>query len=161
MTTQPMYNNMFPYNYNAFAQPYGQQMNYPYQASPSSQMNMATPQRKLDFVQGKAAAEIYNVDAGSEVILVDMDNPCVYHKVRGFDNKLEPMETYNLVLDTSEGKEPEKVDLTGYLTQEEFENRISDEIQKRIQDEVDKRLSEISFTPTASKRTMKKKEGIA
>lgn len=155
MNTQPMYNNMYPNMYGYNTQPYGQLNNYPYQGQVPQQMSV--PQRKLDFIQGKAAAEIYNVDAGQEVILVDMDNPCVYRKARGLDNKLEPMETYNLVLNDN-SNEPSNVDLSKYLTSEEFENRITTEIEKRIKDEVDKRISEISFTPTTSKKLPRKKE---
>lgn len=153
--TQPMYNNMYPNMYGYGTQPYGQINNYPYQNQMPQQMSV--PQRKLDFIQGKAAAEIYNVEAGQEIILMDMDNPYVYRKARGLDNKLEPMETYKLVPVTEE-ETSEKIDLSNYLTSEEFENRISTEIDRRIKDEVEKRLSEISFTPT--KRGPRKKSEV-
>ena len=89
------------------------------------------------------AAEVYPVDAGTEVILFDMDNPMVYRKARGFDNKLEPMETYDLVLH----KEKEEKQDEHYLTEDEIQKIIDSKVQK----EVDKRISEISFKPATKK----------
>lgn len=142
------YNNYYPQTYN---QQYIQPNNsYQQNVTPSTQ-------RRLDFVQGRAAAEIYNVDAGSEVILVDMDNPFVYRKARGLDNKLEPMEIYSLTPYTEDDNKVENLDLSQYVTSEELENRISNEIEKRIKAEVDKRISEISFTPTKKTTTPRKR----
>ena len=151
-------------NYNYYNQAY-----YPYQQT--YQQNSAvqpspTVQRKLDFVQGRAAADVYQVDAGQEVILVDMDNPFVYRKARGFDNKLEPMEVYDVILhQESEVLKKDDIDLSSYVTsetlQEALENLISNELEQKIKDEVDKHLSEISFAPTTThtkqpKKAMKK-----
>lgn len=121
------------------------------QMLPQNQTQMATQpiiQRKFDIVQGKIAAETYPVDAGSELYLMDMDNPFIYRKARGFDNRLEPMEVYRLERVTDEPKQEEKIDLSGFITQETLDNYIENEIEKRIKDEVDRRLSEISFAPT-------------
>ena len=123
-----------------------QMQNYPV-------MNRQMVQRRVDFVQGKVSAETYPVNAGEEIILVDMDNPFVYRKARGFDNVLEPMTVFDLVEHKDE--EIQQVDFTDYAT--ELETRLSKNMDKRIKEEVDKRLSEISFTP-AKKTTAKKGE---
>lgn len=113
----------------------------------ASQPYQPVVQRRFDIVQGKTSAETYPVDAGSELYLLDMDNPFIYRKARGFDNKLEPLEVYRLERVTDEPKQ-EKVDLSGFVTQETLDNYIENEIEKRIKEEVDRRLSEISFAPT-------------
>ena len=110
-------------------------------------------QRKVDFVQGKVSAETYPVNAGEEIILVDMDNPFVYRKARGFDNVLEPMAIYDLVEHKSE--EAQQINIEDYAV--DIETRLSKSMDKKIKEEVDKRLSEISFTP-AKKTTAKKGE---
>ena len=119
------------------------------QMLPQNQTQMATQpiiQRKFDIVQGKIAAETYPVDAGSELYLMDMDNPFIYRKARGFDNRLEPMEVYRLERVTEEKEE--KVDVSGFVTQETLNEIIDNQLEKRIKEEVDKRISEISFAPT-------------
>ena len=121
--------------------------NYPYYPNVmpnySQQMPQFNTQRKVDFVQGKTSAEVYPVDAGTEVILFDMDNPMVYRKARGFDNKLEPMETYDLVPHKEDADKEDK----HYMTAEEIQKIIDTKVQK----EVDKRISEISFKPATKK----------
>lgn len=145
-TNYPMYPNNVGYpNYNNYYNPYIQTA---YQPQPQTQqVQTNSVQRKVDIVQGRASAEIYNVNAGEEIFLLDMDNPYIYRKARGFDNKLEPMETYDIILHQDD-IEQKGIDLSGYITNEQMENIISNEIEQRIKDEVDKRLSEISFAPT-------------
>lgn len=132
----------FP-NYSNYQQQYPNYQNYPQQAV----------RRKLDFVQGRTSADTYPVNAGEEVFLVDMDNPNVYRKARGFDNILEPMLIFDLVEHKDE--EPKQFDFADYT--KDLETRINKEVEKKIKAEVDKRLSEISFTP-AKKTTAKKGE---
>lgn len=150
--TYPNYYNNFNQAYYPYQQTY--QQNSAVQPSPSVQ-------RKLDFVQGRAAADVYQVDAGQEVILVDMDNPFVYRKARGFDNKLEPMEVYDLTLH-KDVIEKEEIDLSAYVTSESLEEIISNQLEQKIKEEVDRRLSEISFAPTTThtkpRKSMKKVE---
>lgn len=130
--------------------------NYPTYPMPY-QNQQPTIQRKVDFVQGKISAETYPVNAGEEIILVDMDNPYVYRKARGFDNVLEPMSIYDLVEHKDE--EVKQFDINDYAA--ELETKISKGVEKsmdqKIKEEVEKRLSEISFTP-AKKTTTKKGE---
>ena len=132
---------------------------YPQMAQPNMVNNMnanmntnPTVQRKVDLVQGRAMADVYPVDAGTEVVLVDMDNPVVYRKARGFDNVMQPMEVFDLTPHKEkEAKEP-KIDLSAYVKADEIDGII----EERIKEEVDKRLSEISFAP--KKTTTKKGE---
>ena len=124
---------------------------YPYQPYPmipnQNQIPNVLPtqnpivQRKVDLVQGRAMAEVYAVEAGTEVVLVDMDNPVVYRKARGFDNVMQPMEVFDLK--PHKDVEEKKVDLSGYVKSDDLDKLIDD----RIKDEVDRRLSEISFAP--------------
>lgn len=131
--------------------------NYPIVNPNPYPIQQPTVQRKVDFVQGKTCADTYPVNAGEEIILVDMDNPFVYRKARGFDNVLEPMMIFDLVEHKDE--EVKQFDINDYAT--ELESKISKDVEKsmnqKIKDEVEKRLSEISFTP-AKKTTAKKGE---
>lgn len=117
--------------------PYQQtlQQNYP-------QMFQPTVRRKAELIQGKVAAEAYQVYAGEEVFLIDMDNPCVYRKARGFDNTLEPMETFDLVAQNEKKQETPVFDEDAYMAK----------IDKRIAEEVDRRLSEFTFKPTTRRK---------
>lgn len=133
--------------YDPYYYPQMQAAQMPVPNQMASQPMNPVIQRKFDIVQGKISAETYPVNAGMELYLMDMDNPFIYRKARGFDNRLEPLEVYRLERVTDEPKE-EKVDTSGFITQETLDNYIENEIEKRIKDEVDRRLSEISFAPT-------------
>jgi len=122
-----------------------------YQQYPTYPQNMPvypTVQRKVDFTQGRASAEVYPVEAGQEVFLLDVDNPNIYRKARGFDNKLQPMEVYDLVIHQEVSDKPQ-IDLSAYMT--------SEQVEQAIKNEVDRRLSELSFKPT-TKRNSKKED---
>jgi hypothetical protein len=133
---------MYPYpdyqNYLNQMQIQQQQLNQQLQ-------NMQQMQRTvLDRVQGEASADVYPVQPGQEVILFDIDNPFVYRKSRGMDNKLE-QQRYRLVLDEKETEtEPETVDLSGYVRE--------DEIAQIVADAVEKKLSEYTLKPTKAKK---------
>ena len=117
-------------------------MPYYYQYQP-------TIRRRAELIQGKVAAEAYQVFAGEEVYLIDMDNPVVYRKARGFDNILEPLEEYTLTLKEDAPPE-EKVDMSQYLTAEEVEKKINEEVEKRI--------SQLSFKPQTKRRKTEEEE---
>ena len=143
---------MYPYNYGymPYTTPTTPIMQTP--ASTASTTTNTTSNLKLDTVSGKTAADVYVVNPGEEAVLIDIDNPCIYKKVRSMDGKLESA-TYDLTLhvDQPENTAPQ-VDLTGYVTQEAIEQIVED----RVKAEVEKRLSELSFTPTPT-RTRKTK----
>jgi len=125
------------------------QPQYPqYPAYPQNVPVYPTVQRKVDFTQGRASAEVYPVEAGQEVFLLDVDNPNIYRKARGFDNKLQPMEVYDLVIHQEVSDKPQ-IDLSAYMT--------SEQVEQAIKNEVDRRLSELSFKPT-TKRNSKKED---
>lgn len=100
----------------------------------------------LDRVQGEAAANIYPVQPGQEVILFDIDNPYVYRKFRGLDNKLE-QQRFRLVEDITE---PEPV--VSPVNMDEYV-KISD-VAQMVADAVDKKMSEYTLKPTKRQKPM-------
>lgn len=113
---------------------------------PMQQQNAVTSP-KFDVVQGELAASMYQTENGQEVILLDMDNPFVYHKKRGLDGKLEPMKKFQLVEVTEEKKH--EVDMKEYVKQEELESII----ETIVRNEVDRKLSEITLKASTKKKT--------
>ena len=132
---QPYQNAYMPQN-----QPQNQQVN---NLPPTTQNVQNSP--KFDVVQGELAASMYQTENGQEVILMDMDNPYVYHKKRGLDGKLEPIKKFKLVEVVEENK-PD-VDLKEFVRQEEIESIV----EKLVREEVEKKLSEVTLKP--SRRT--------
>lgn len=119
-------------------------------ASVPQQTATAIPSIKLDTVSGRTAADVYEVNAGEEAVLIDIDNPCVYRKTRGTDNKLE-FQIYDLIphVDQDSQSSAPVVNLDEYVKADAIEDIVTERVKK----EVDKRLSEISFTPATKKRT--------
>lgn len=169
------YNNGFPMNYqNAYQyqQPYQQyqqmqpqyipQQQYTHQTQyaaqqgqnnqqvnnlPMQQQNAFIPP-KFDIVQGELAANMYPTENGQEIILIDTDNPCVYKKKRGFDGKLEPMITFDLVERKAQpAQEIPKINLDEYVREDEIAGLIAD----AVKDEVEKRLADITLKPSTRK----------
>lgn len=142
---QPTYYN--PYAY--YPQPATPQVT-PAPTAPSVNP-VPAPQVRLDTVSGKVGADVYNVNIGEEVILYDIDNPCVYKKSRSADNKLELL-TFDLVPHIEQESQPTipEINLDAYVTKDVIEKMVSDRVKK----EVDKRLSEISFAPKTRKKTV-------
>lgn len=148
-----MYNQFQPYNSQMqqpmVQQPMMQQPQYSMQAmnnqmvqQPMVQQNRYqsySPQmrRKFDTVQGEIAANVYPVDIGEEVILMDIDNPYIYKKRRGFDGKLETEK--NVVVRYEEEAHDEAPDLSGYIRREEVDMMI----QNAVQNAVEQRMSEM------------------
>ena len=108
--------------------------------------NQAPISPKFDVVQGALAADVYQVENGQEVILLDMDNPFVYKKKRGIDGKLAPIEKYRLVQEDISEK-PE-VNMEEFVKQSDIEMIVA----KLVKSEVDKKLSEITLKPSTSKK---------
>ena len=98
----------------------------------------------LDRVQGEAAAVVYPVQPGQEVILFDIDNPYVYRKSRGLDNKLE-QQRFRLVEDVKETEPKVTVNMDEYV-------KVS-EIAQIVADAVDKKMSEYTLKPTKKAKT--------
>lgn len=133
---------MYPYpdyqNYINQMQMQQQQLNQQIQSMQQMQRTV------IDRVQGEASADVYPVQPGQEVILFDIDNPYVYRKSRGMDNKLE-QQRYRLVLDEKEQEtEPQTVDLSGYVREEDIAQIVSDAVEKK--------MSEYTLKPTKAKK---------
>ena len=132
---------------------------YPQMQYPQMQQNVAQNpqypqggiQTKLDIVQGKAAADVYQVDAGHEVFLFDLDNPVVYKKRRGFDNKLEE-ETFDLVKRQTAVNTATNIDLGAYVRRDELLQFVTETAKA----EVDRRLSEFPNVNVATRPIAKK-----
>ena len=141
----PMYQQQA---YNPNYQNYMPTMAYNPQISPqnnsmvnlSANNNQVPVSPKFDVVQGVLAADMYQVENGQEVILMDMDNPYVYRKKRGSDGKLEPIKKFRLV-------EEEDNPVVDFVKQEEVESIV----EKYVKREVEKKLSEITLKPTRKK----------
>lgn len=113
-----------------------------------------TNQPKLDFVSGRTAADVYNVNVGEEAILIDIDNPCIYKKSRSLDNKLD-MQVFDLTPHVdAPAPEYHQVNLDEYMKADAITQLVNDTVKK----EVEEKLSEISFAPKSSRRTSKGEE---
>ena len=79
-------------------------------------------------VANRTAAELFNVLPNQRAILVDSDAPFVYVKQRAADNRLLPLEVYDLV------PHVEKVAPTmdGYVKYEDLNRIVSEEVEKKI-----------------------------
>lgn len=135
---------MIPYPYQDY-QNYINQMQMQQQQLNQQIQSMQQMQRTvIDRVQGEASADIYPVQPGQEVILFDIDNPFVYRKFRGMDNKLE-QQRFRLVEDKKEpDKEPEPIDLSGFVR--------ADEIVQIVADAVERKMSEYTLKPTKTSK---------
>ena len=133
---------MYPYpdyqNYINQMQMQQQQLNQQIQSMQQMQRTV------IDRVQGEASADVYPVQPGQEVILFDIDNPFVYRKSRGMDNKLE-QQRYRLVLDKKDPEmEQKSIDLSGYVREEDIAQIVSDAVEKK--------MSEYTLKPTKAKK---------
>jgi hypothetical protein len=104
------------------------------------------------FVANKTAADLFNVNPGQEAVLIDMDMPYVYRKARTSDNKLQPLQWFDLI----PHKEPvvkEEVNLDGYVRADELETEYvrRADLNKIISDEVERRMSEVFTKPSRRK----------
>lgn len=125
---QPTY-----YDYLRWLEQQNQVMN-----APMNQQQMAQPVNQpvnmptLAQVANKTAAELYNVLPGQKAILVDMDAPFVYTKERTADNRLMPLEIYDLVKHVDAPVEQPNLD--GYVKFEDLNRVVSEEVEKRIKE---------------------------
>lgn len=118
---------------------------YPVQNPQFQQMqNMQQYNQKtiIDRVQGEASANVYPVQAGQEVILLDIDNPYIYKKERGLDNKLTQKRFRLVEDDVVEEKKPQ-VNMAEYVK--------IDDVAVMISEAVDRKMSEYTLKPTKKK----------
>lgn len=111
-------------NYNYYPQYYPTQYNaYP------TQMNVGPTQPTqsggIIWVQGIEAAKSYLVGAGQSVLLMDSESSAFYIKSTDASGMPMPLRVFEYKERTQDaGKAPavtQQVDLSGYVTQEEFE----------------------------------------
>lgn len=138
---QQMYQYAPQATYNGYTAPQNNSMN-----NLPTMNNQAPISPKFDVVQGALAADVYQVENGQEVILMDMDNPYVYKKKRGVDGKLEPILKFRLVQE--ENNQTPEVDMKEFVKQSDIEMIVA----KLVKSEVDKKLSEITLKPSTSKK---------
>jgi len=113
-------------NYTDYLQ-WVQQQNF-MQNQPMPQAN----QPMVAFVANKTAADLFNVGAGQEAVLIDMDMPYVYRKVRTADNKLQPLGWFDLVPHKEVEAVKEEELSEKYVKREDLDKIISDEVEKRM-----------------------------
>lgn len=132
---QPMY-QPYPTNFN-FQNQQPQQM-----ASPIN------PSSSITWVIGQAGAEAHPVVPGVEAAFFDSTAPVVYFKKIGLDGKPEYLKVYDMVLREDKPEEPEKLDLSKYITRDEFIDLVT--VTTRA--EIEKAMSEVSLKPSKKKK---------
>ena len=96
----------------------------------------------VDFIQGEASADVFPVNPGQKVVLIDMDNPYVYEKERDANGVLVK-HRYRLELDDEKEEPSGGLDLSGYVKSEDVAVMISEAIEKK--------LSEYNLKPSKKK----------
>lgn len=132
------YNNYFPTGYN----PYGfQPVSVPFDGTQqygqaNIQGRQATPQSGLIWVQGEAGAKAYPVAPNTTVQLWDSESQIVYLKsadASGMPSMkiLDYTIRDNTANSNALQKQPQ-IDLSDYVTKEEFEKRISEMMKQKV-----------------------------
>lgn len=131
------YNNFFPANYGGYGfQPVSQ----PYEAiSPYGQTNIQArqnqPQNGLIWVQGEAGAKAYPVAPNTTVDLWDSEAQIIYLKsadVSGMPSMKVLDYTIRDNPTQGNGLKKQDIDLSGYVTKEEFEKRMSEVMKQKV-----------------------------
>ena len=127
-------------------QPYpGNNYNYQPQQQMQSSLN---PSSSIVWVMGRADAESRPVVPGNEVAFFDSTEPIVYKKKIGLDGKPEYFNVYDLVLREDKPEEEKKLDLSKFITRDEF----IDLVTATTRAEIEKAMSEISLKPSKKKK---------
>lgn len=124
-----------PQQYPTYPQPQ-QYPTYP-QPQPVLQSTAPTPpppppptQNSIQWVQGEAGAKAYDVKPGQTVLLMDSETNVFYIKSVDINGMPLPLEIYDYTKRTarSNSTPPElpQIDLSGFVTKEEFEKRLSE-----------------------------------
>lgn len=130
--------NYFPTNYNPYAY---QPISAPYESGqpfgqPNTQGRQNQPTNGLIWVQGEAGAKAYPVAPNTTVQLWDSENQIVYLKSADASG-MPSMKIldYTIRDNTTQGnalqKQPQ-VDLSDYVTRDEFEKRISEMMKQKV-----------------------------
>lgn len=132
------YNNYFPTGYN----PYGfQPVSAPFDGTQqygqgNIQGRQATPQSGLIWVQGEAGAKAYPVAPNTTVQLWDSESQIVYLKsadASGMPSmKILDYTIRDNATNSNALQKQQQVDLSDYVTKEEFEKRISEMMKQKV-----------------------------
>ena len=140
-----LYNNGYPVTYQQYYPQYQQPM---YQQPIQTQQVPTVPQSQntqqsgngILWVQGESAARSYNVAPGMSVMLMDSDSNTFFIKsadasgmplpLRIFDYTERTQQTQPHSPITEQSVPQPEIDLSGYVTRDEFEKRISELSQK-------------------------------
>ena len=140
-----LYNNGYPVTYQQYYPQYQQPM---YQQPIQTQQVQTVPQSQntqqsgngILWVQGESAARSYNVAPGMSVMLMDSDSNTFFIKsadasgmplpLRIFDYTERTQQTQPHSPITEQSVPQPEIDLSGYVTRDEFEKRISELSQK-------------------------------
>lgn len=140
-----LYNNGYPVTYQQYYPQYQQPM---YQQPIQTQQVPTVPQSQnaqqsgngILWVQGESAARSYNVAPGMSVMLMDSDSNTFFIKsadasgmplpLRIFDYTERTQQTQPHSPITEQSVLQPEIDLSGYVTRDEFEKRISELSQK-------------------------------
>ena len=132
------YNNYFPTGYNPYAfQPVSAPFDGTQQyGQANTQVRQNTPQSGLIWVQGEAGAKAYPVAPNTTVQLWDSENQIVYLKSADASG-MPSMKIldYTIRDNTAQGNALQKqsqVDLSDYVTRDEFEKRISEMMKQKV-----------------------------
>ncbi len=131
-------------NYPAYQQQYPQPMQV---VQPVQQTQQTTPNQILAWVRSEEEGVNYPLAAGQSIFLMNQTEPYLYMK--SVDQLGKTTFLKKRLVDESDTPD-NKVDLKEYIRREELEDLITD----RIQREVEKRVSEISFKPTKTKKSV-------
>ncbi len=131
-------------NYPAYQQQYPQPMQV---VQPVQQTQQTTPNQILAWVRSEEEGVNYPLVAGQSIFLMNQTEPYLYMK--SVDQLGKTTFLKKRLVDESDTPD-NKVDLKEYIRREELEDLITD----RIQREVEKRVSEISFKPTKTKKSV-------
>ena len=123
----------------------GNTYNYQNQQQMASPLN---PSSSIAWVIGQEDAKARPVVPGVEAAFFDSTAPVVYFKKVGLDGKPEYLKVYDMVLREDKPKEPEKVDLSNYITRDEF----IDLVTATTRAEIEKAMSEVSLKPSKKKK---------
>lgn len=136
-----MYNNGYPVTYQQYYPQYQQPV---YQQPVQTQQMPTVPQVQntqqsgsgILWVQGESAARSYNVAPGMSVMLMDSDSNTFFIKsadasgmplpLRIFDytERTQQSQQHSPIVDQSQNMQ--EIDMSEYVTREEFEQRISE-----------------------------------
>jgi hypothetical protein len=127
--------------------------NYNYQQYPQQMVQQPIQNQILTWVQSEEEAKNFPLPTNQSIFLMNQNDNYLYMK--SVDQLGKTTFIKKRLVDETEGLEP-KIDLSGYIRREEFENLIMDKIQQ----EVEKRVSEISFRPTTKAAPKSRKKMI-